>query len=266
MIDKLPLLHDLAKEKGLEISLPEDDESTTDEIEEFYSLISEAQGHIKFIEKKNEELIELRNEVENAIDSKQESEISNQINKIINDVQTKQKSLKNILKDIFKHNRLLYTKLSYSSPNDIDNDFFVVIGAAIQASNLSIKEPKYILNDIAPMSFGIETLNNQIDIIIQKGTSLPAQKEKFVKIKNDDEEYLEIKFYEGDNNIVDKNRMISSARIDKKNFKSEKVEKDFIELLIRFELDSKLNLCVFVLDVKTHKKRFECLIDVEIII
>ena len=179
---------------------------------------------------------------------------------------TRTNKVKNILKDIFKHNRLLYTKLSYSSPNDIDNDFFVVIGAAIQASNLSIKEPKYILNDIAPMSFGIETLNNQIDIIIQKGTSLPAQKEKFVKIKNDDEEYLEIKFYEGDNNIVDKNRMISSARIDKKNFKSEKVEKDFIELLIRFELDSKLNLCVFVLDVKTHKKRFECLIDVEIII
>ena len=100
MIDKLPLLHDLAKEKGLEISLPEDDESTTDEIEEFSSLISEAQGHIKFIEKKNEELIELRNEVENAIDSKQESEISNQINKIINDVQTKQKSLKNIVENL----------------------------------------------------------------------------------------------------------------------------------------------------------------------
>jgi len=100
MIDKLPLLHDLAKEKGLEISLPEDDESTTDKIEEFSSLISEAQGHIKFIEKKNDELIELRNEVENAIDSKQESEISNQINQIINDVQTKQKSLKNIVENL----------------------------------------------------------------------------------------------------------------------------------------------------------------------
>ena len=52
MIDKLPLLHDIAKAKNLEISLLKDDESTADEIEEFSSLISEAQEHIKFIEKK----------------------------------------------------------------------------------------------------------------------------------------------------------------------------------------------------------------------
>ena len=97
---KLPLLHDLAKEKGLDISLPEEDESTTEEISEFSSLISEAQNHIKFIEKKNDELIELRNEVENAIDSKNENEISENMNKIITDVQIKQKSLKNIIDNL----------------------------------------------------------------------------------------------------------------------------------------------------------------------
>ena len=100
MIDKLPILHDLAKEKGLEISLQEEDESTTEEISEFSSLISEAQSHIRFIEKKNDELMELRNEVENAIDSKKEGEISNDMNNIISDVQVKQKSLKNIIDNL----------------------------------------------------------------------------------------------------------------------------------------------------------------------
>ena len=86
MIDKLPILHDLAKEKGLEISLQEEeDESTAEEISDFSTLISEAQSHIRFIEKKNDELMELRNEVENAIDSKKEGEISNNMNNIINE-------------------------------------------------------------------------------------------------------------------------------------------------------------------------------------
>ena len=101
MIDKLPILHDLAKEKGLEISLQEEeDESTAEEKSDFSTLISEAQSHIRFIEKKNDELMELRNEVENAIDSKKEGEISNDMNNIISDVQVKQKSLKNIIDNL----------------------------------------------------------------------------------------------------------------------------------------------------------------------
>ena len=41
--------------------------------------------------------------------------------------------------------------------------------------------------------------------------------------------------------------------------------KDFIEILIQFEIDSNLNLCVYVLDVKTFKRRFECLINIDIV-
>ena len=44
---------------------------------------------LKFIEKKNDELIELRNEIENVIDSKKETEISEKMNKIISEVQIK---------------------------------------------------------------------------------------------------------------------------------------------------------------------------------
>ena len=36
MIDKISLLHDLAKEKGIKISLQEEDESTTKEISNFF--------------------------------------------------------------------------------------------------------------------------------------------------------------------------------------------------------------------------------------
>ena len=76
---------------------------------------------------------------------------------------------------------------------------------------------------------------------------------------------MEIKIYEGEESNVNKNRLISSANIDKKNFKTEKIGKDYMEILIQFEIDSNLNLCVYVLDVKTYKRRFECLINIDIV-
>ena len=39
----------------------------------------------------------------------------------------------------------------------------------------------------------------------------------------------------------------------------------YIELLIQFELEQCCNLRVFILDPKTAKKRFECLINIDII-
>jgi molecular chaperone DnaK len=174
--------------------------------------------------------------------------------------------IKSILKELFKHNRLLYNKISLSLSSDNDNDFYLVIGAAIQSMNLlSEDEPKYILSDLTPISFGVETTNSQMEFVIEKGTRIPVRKEKFVKIKNFGEQFLEIKIYEGEDNNINKNRLISSANIDKKNFKTEKVGKDFIEILIQFEIDSNLNLCVYVLDVKTYKRRFECLINIDIV-
>ena len=174
--------------------------------------------------------------------------------------------IKSILKELFKHNRLLYNKISLSLSSDNDNDFYVVIGAAIQSMNLlNEEEPKYILSDLTPISFGVETTNGLMEFVIEKGMKIPVQKEKFVKIQNCGEKFLEIKIYEGENNNVSNNRLISSANIDKKNFKTEKVGKDFIEILIQFEIDSNLNLCVYVLDVKTYKRRFECLINIDIV-
>jgi molecular chaperone DnaK (HSP70) len=115
------------------------------------------------------------------------------------------------------------------------------------------------------MSFGVETINGLMEVVVEKGVGVPVQKEKFIKIKNDGEKFLEIKIYEGEDINVNKNRLISSANIDKRNFKMEKMGKDFIEILIQFEIDSNLNLCVYVLDVKTFKRRFECLINIDIV-
>ena len=186
--------------------------------------------------------------------------------------------MKNLLKTLFKHNRSLYNKLINNDNINNDNDFFGVIGGAIQAKIYLIENDLFTndiindnnidnlctLNDITPMSFGVETIGGMMEFVIEKGTSIPVQKNKYIKIGNDGEKYLEIKIYEGEDKLVSNNKLISSANIDKRNFKSEKVGNNYIEILIQFEISSELNLCVYVLDVKTMKKRYECLIDIDI--
>ena len=180
--------------------------------------------------------------------------------------------IKNLLKNLFKHNRSIFNKLSdKANISETNNDFYTVIGGAIQArnylreiDNINMDEDLSLLNDITPMSFGVETINGMMEFVVEKGTSLPVEKNKYIKIKNDGEKCLEIKIYEGEDNKVCNNKLISSANIDKRNFKFEKVGNNYIEILLQFAISSDLNLYVYVLDIKTMKKRFECLINIDL--
>ena len=66
-------------------------------MDDFQSQISEAQSAIKYIELQNDQLIQLKSQVEKATGKEQESEVSSNINKIISDVQAKQSSMKGII-------------------------------------------------------------------------------------------------------------------------------------------------------------------------
>ena len=66
-------------------------------MDDFQSQISEAQSAIKYIELKNDQLIQLKSQVEKATGKEQESEVSSNINKIISNVQAKQSSMKGII-------------------------------------------------------------------------------------------------------------------------------------------------------------------------
>ena len=66
-------------------------------MDDFQSQISEAQSAIKYIELQNDQLIQLKSQVEKATGKEQESEVSSNINKIISNVQAKQSSMKGII-------------------------------------------------------------------------------------------------------------------------------------------------------------------------
>ena len=183
-----------------------------------------------------------------------------------------------MLKKLFKYNKDITKQLiNLESMNDLPfyndeiyEDYYIAAGAAIQSYNIGTLVNKYILLDICPISFGIESLDGLMDFVIEKGDKIPKLNQKFIKIKRNNancknENFLEINIYEGENKEVNKNKLISCVNIDKKNFNNEKITNNYIEILIQFEIDKYFNLKVFVLEPKTLKRRFECLINIDII-
>ena len=186
----------------------------------------------------------------------------------------------NIIKEkiskIFKgKNNELFNKLvnnkyfeNDKNNNDIINKDYIVIGASLQSYNLysnynQMNKFKYV--ELTPISFGIIGLNKKMDFFIKKGDSIPKQVNKYVKIPKPKTDFININIYEGEDEYVYNNRLISCANINIKNFKNEKIGKNYIEILIQFTINSNFDLSVFILDTKTLRRKIECIINIDLV-
>lgn len=167
-----------------------------------------------------------------------------------------------MIHDIFQQNAKIAKKLDIIMNNFIkkenDYDNYIVSGAALQAYNNNLSSPEYTLVDLSPISFGIESFDGRLNIIIEKGTRIPVSINKYIKIStNNNENHIFINIYEGDNPLAINNKLISKSLIDKNILSNEVKNNTFIEVLIQFELDSNLNLNAFILDNKLFFKKYD---------
>ena len=175
--------------------------------------------------------------------------------------------IKSILSDIFKNNKKINKMqlLSNISSNNIelDNDYLITIGNALQIiNNNHMLSLKYIFTDISPFSFGIESLDGLMEIVIQKGKKLPCKNKKLIKISNENENIC-INILEGEHMCARDNKFITCAVIDKSNFK-ENNDKDFVEVFVQLEIDCDYNLKCYIIEPKSNN-RFECLININVV-
>ncbi|KAK2416940.1 heat shock cognate 70 kDa protein [Trifolium repens] len=96
----------------------------------------------------------------------------------------------------------------YSS---IHPDEAVAYGAAVQAALLSggIKNvPNLVLQDVTPLSLGIETIGDVMDVVIPRNTSVPVKKTKEYITSEDDQSYASIRVFEGERMIASENNLL----------------------------------------------------------
>ena len=148
---------------------------------------------------------------------------------------------------------------------EIDPDKAVALGAAIQAGIIAGEEVNAILVDVTPLSLGIETatmtLTGRVEAdhfspLIPRNTTIPVRKSEVFSAMHPEQEGVEIKVYQGEDEVASKNTLLGEFRFD--GLKPHPDHPYGIpEVHVNFNLDINGILEVTVTDRATEKQQTE---------
>lgn len=99
----------------------------------------------------------------------------------------------------------------------INPDEAVAYGAAIQAAKLKGDNSSCLkdlqLNDVVPLSIGIETVGGLITKVIKRNTTLPAKSKALFTTSVDDQSVVVLPIYEGESVISKKNKFLGELKV-----------------------------------------------------
>ena len=90
----------------------------------------------------------------------------------------------------------------------INPDQTVALGAAIQADILAGNNKDTLLLDITPLSLGIETVGDLMDVILPRNSKIPARVGREYTTSVDGQTKLKVAIYQGERHLVGDNRKL----------------------------------------------------------
>lgn len=148
--------------------------------------------------------------------------------------------IQQLLKDLFNGKELC---------KSINPDEAVAHGAAVLAAKLSGEGNKQVQNmvlvDVAPLSLGIESLGEIMNIVIPRNTSIPTKREKIVTTVVDNQKEFLFLVYEGERARSKDNNLLGTFRLSD----IPPAPKGAPEIIICFEID-----CNGILKVSAEHK------------
>jgi molecular chaperone HscA len=98
--------------------------------------------------------------------------------------------------------------------NDTVNpDEVVALGAAIQADILAGNNKDVLLLDVTPLSLGIETAGDLMDVIIPRNAKIPSSAAREYTTQIDGQVNMRIGIYQGERDIVSDNRLLATLNL-----------------------------------------------------
>jgi molecular chaperone HscA len=98
--------------------------------------------------------------------------------------------------------------------NDTVNpDEVVALGAAIQADILAGNNKNTLLLDVTPLSLGIETAGQLMDVIIPRNAKIPTSAAREYTTQADGQVNMRISIYQGERDLVTNNRLLSTLNL-----------------------------------------------------
>jgi len=102
-------------------------------------------------------------------------------------------------------------------PNDpcqtVNPDEVVAIGAAIQSGILSGELRDLLLNDVTPLSLGLETIGGLMKVLIPRNTPIPVRQSDVFSTSEANQSSVFIKICQGERPLADENKSLGKFRL-----------------------------------------------------
>ena len=134
---------------------------------------------------------------------------------------------------------------------DVNPDEAVAMGAAIQAAVLSGDVKDVLLLDVTPLSLGIETLGGIMNTLIEKNTTIPAQKQQVYSTADDNQTAVTIHVLQGERKQAAQNK--SLGRFDLNDIPP--APRGMPQIEVSFDIDANGILNVSAKDKATGKEQ-----------
>ena len=137
-------------------------------------------------------------------------------------------------------------------PNkSVNPDEVVALGAAIQAGVLAGDVKDVLLLDVTPLSLGIETLGGVFTRLIERNTTIPAEKKKVFSTAADNQPAVDINVLQGDREMAADNKSLGKFTLTE----IPQAPRGIPQIEVAFKIDANGILNVSAKDLATQKQQ-----------
>ena len=133
----------------------------------------------------------------------------------------------------------------------VNPDEVVAVGAAIQGGVLAGDVQDVMLLDVTPLSLGIETLGGVFTKLVERNTTIPAERKQTFRTAEDNQTAVTIRIFEGERVMAEDNRLLGQFNLEG----IPPAARGVPQIEVKFDLDSNGILNVSAKDVASGKEQ-----------
>lgn len=132
----------------------------------------------------------------------------------------------------------------------VNPDEVVAVGAAIQGSVLAGDRKDVLLLDVTPLTLGIETEGGIMTALVDRNTTIPAEKKNVFSTAADNQSAVTIKVFQGERKMAAHNRVLGEFNLDG----IPPAPRGMPQIEVKFDIDQNGILNVSAKDLGTNKE------------
>ncbi|WP_261342292.1 molecular chaperone DnaK [Botrimarina mediterranea] len=133
----------------------------------------------------------------------------------------------------------------------VNPDEVVAVGAAIQGGVLAGDVTDVLLLDVTPLSLGIETLGGVMTKLVERNTTIPAERKQVFSTADDNQTAVTVRVFQGEREMCADNRMLGQFNLEG----VPPAPRGVPQIEVKFDIDANGILSVAAKDLGTGKEQ-----------